>query len=49
MERITQMLEAQQKEKNGYKDALVRQLIETIKVVDECTIYIKYHCGIEHE
>ena len=48
MDEITELLEQGQDDEDVYNDDLVRQLIETIKVVNEDTLLIKYHCGYEH-
>ena len=45
--RITSALENETAQ-NAYNDNLVRQLIKTIKVVDECTLEIIFKCGMIH-
>lgn len=46
---ITEILENEPEQNDAYNDVLVRQLIDTIKIIDEEKLEISFKCGLQYE
>lgn len=46
---ITEILENESEQNDAYNDVLVRQLIDTIKIIDEEKLEISFKCGLQYE
>lgn len=46
---ITEILENEPEQNDVYNDVLVRQLIDTIKIIGEEKLEISFKCGLQYE